>query len=418
MSTEPSARAPQATARSGAPSSASTASATARFAGNKTEGASFLMALQSAGIAPEDASAQPVRAEAEDTDALPGEWSAQGLIPVDVRPNAPAIESNASGLAQNVSQQPSVEVGLSADRAALGAGKAAPGKPGWTTLAAQRTAKATSADAPGSEQLKPGPAGHATQGNSLADASAGGTLALTGWLTQGLQGVSAALASGHLVQGAALSANASATTEGSALGDGALGAAGSALSSDASGRSRDSGGSRDNSAAAAAGWQVDASGADALPGSATEAFADALQHADVQQMAEQVSVWVGAGVQEAELKIDRLGQGPVEVSISMDGARADIVFRSDEAGAREALSQSMAQLQALMQEEGLTLGSMSVASQGRSSSDGAPNRGPGAAVRLDKNAAGAQGLQDALDRALDKALSPSGGRPGGVDVFV
>jgi flagellar hook-length control protein FliK len=302
----------------------------------------------------------------------------------------------------------------------LGAGKPNLGKPGWTTLAAQRAAQSNGTE-PRSSEAQKAPV--------LMDAAqtSGAAALADGLLQQGPQAVQAALGTSHLgpfAQGgaarAAAALGASGNGEGMDRTEGTSDAPGAGLTLGTATRQRDAssyGGGRDHSAGAA-GWQVDASGASASGSTGTEAFADALQHADVQQMAEQVSLWVASGVKEAELQIDQLGQEPVLVSISMDGARADVVFRSDEAGAREALSQSMAQLQALMQQEGLTLGSMSVGTQGRPSSDGAPNRGAGAALRLEKSGAGPQGLHPALDRAIDQALSASSGRPGGVDVFV
>lgn len=439
MSTEPSVRAPQSAARSGPASSTAASSAQKKTPNTSTEGASFLLALQSADAQAEPSDALMGLADADDKrlrsdESLPP-WAAWGQVPTELPRDEPAPTSalGAGQQALGLPQQPlgnrsAAEPGSALAPGASGAGKSAAGKPGWTTLAAQRMAQTPNTQTRASDAQK-AEAAAGPFGASADSTRADGAGALGAWLAHSLSGVQAALAGGplgHAGAGAAATTKAAAA-EGAGLDDGPLGLFDAASSSPATGgaRSRDanaSGGGRDNPATAGAGWQVEMGGADLSAKAGTEAFGEALMHnADVEHMAEQVSLWVASGVKEAELQIDRLGQGPVEVSISMDGARADIVFRSDEAGARDALNQSMAQLQALMQQEGLTLGSMSVASQGKPSSDGAPHRGPGAALRLEKNAPHASGLPDALDRALDRALSGRGGssaRPGGVDVFV
>lgn len=82
------------------------------------------------------------------------------------------------------------------------------------------------------------------------------------------------------------------------------------------------------------------------------------------QVAEQVSYWVSQNVQNAELKLDGLGQTPVEVSIHLQGNEAQISFRSDEAATRGILESAGAHLKDILQKEGLVLTGVSVGTSG------------------------------------------------------
>jgi flagellar hook-length control protein FliK len=92
------------------------------------------------------------------------------------------------------------------------------------------------------------------------------------------------------------------------------------------------------------------------------------------QVAEQVSYWVSQNVQNAELKLDGLGQNPVEVSISMQGNEAQISFRSDEAATRGLLESAGAHLKDMLLREGLVLGGVSVGTSGSGDSNGNERR--------------------------------------------
>lgn len=90
-------------------------------------------------------------------------------------------------------------------------------------------------------------------------------------------------------------------------------------------------------------------------------------------VAEQVNYWIGRGVQNAEMQLDGLGEGPVKVSIALQGQEARVEFRADQAHTRQVLEDSMPHLRELLAREGLTLSGMSV---GTSGSDGAAGRQP------------------------------------------
>lgn len=90
------------------------------------------------------------------------------------------------------------------------------------------------------------------------------------------------------------------------------------------------------------------------------------------QVAEQVSYWVSQGVQNAELELDGLGEGAVQVSIALQGQEARVEFRADQAHVRQVLEDSMPQLRDLLAREGLVLSGVSVGASGADGHGGRP----------------------------------------------
>ena len=88
-------------------------------------------------------------------------------------------------------------------------------------------------------------------------------------------------------------------------------------------------------------------------------------------VAEQVNYWIGRDVQNAELKLDGLGEGAVKVNISLIGNEARVEFRTDQAETRQVLEGAVSHLKDLLGSEGLVLSSVSV---GTSGSGGAESR--------------------------------------------
>lgn len=82
------------------------------------------------------------------------------------------------------------------------------------------------------------------------------------------------------------------------------------------------------------------------------------------RVAEQVSYWIGRGAQNAELEVEGLGEGPVKVSIELQGQEARVEFRADQAQTRQVLQDAMPHLRELLEREGLVLSGMSVGSSG------------------------------------------------------
>ena len=81
-------------------------------------------------------------------------------------------------------------------------------------------------------------------------------------------------------------------------------------------------------------------------------------------VAEKVAYWISNDVQKAEMKLDGIGDKPVEVSIRMQGNEAHIAFRSDELQARAALENASVHLKDMLQREGLVLSGVSVGTSG------------------------------------------------------
>lgn len=86
-------------------------------------------------------------------------------------------------------------------------------------------------------------------------------------------------------------------------------------------------------------------------------------------VAEQVSYWISNDVQNAEMKLDGMGDHPVEVSIRMHGNEAHIAFRTDEIQTREVLENASLHLKDMLQREGVILSGVSVGTSGAGDSD-------------------------------------------------
>lgn len=93
------------------------------------------------------------------------------------------------------------------------------------------------------------------------------------------------------------------------------------------------------------------------------------------RVAEQVSYWVGRGAQNAELEVEGLGEGPVQVSIELQGQEARVEFRADQAQTRQVLQDSMPHLRELLEREGLVLSGLSVGTSGSERGSGQSSEG-------------------------------------------
>lgn len=92
-------------------------------------------------------------------------------------------------------------------------------------------------------------------------------------------------------------------------------------------------------------------------------------------VAEKVSYWISNNVQNAEMKLDGVGDRPVEVSIRMQGNEAHVAFRTDELQTRAALESASEHLKNMLQREGLVLSGVSVGTSGTGDS-GPQDRNP------------------------------------------
>lgn len=81
-------------------------------------------------------------------------------------------------------------------------------------------------------------------------------------------------------------------------------------------------------------------------------------------VAQEVAYYVSQDVQSAEMKLEGVGGGPVEVSINMQGQEAQVVFRTNELQTREMLEGATTQLRDLLQQQGVTLTGVFVGGSG------------------------------------------------------
>jgi flagellar hook-length control protein FliK len=93
-------------------------------------------------------------------------------------------------------------------------------------------------------------------------------------------------------------------------------------------------------------------------------------------VAEQVNYWIGREVQNAELKLDGMGDSPIKVNISLSGNEARVEFRTDQVETRQVLEGAVAHLKDLLGSEGLVLSSVSVGTSNAGSADSREGKPP------------------------------------------
>jgi flagellar hook-length control protein FliK len=128
-------------------------------------------------------------------------------------------------------------------------------------------------------------------------------------------------------------------------------------------------------------------------------------------VAETVAYWVTQGVQNAKLTVDGLGQGPVEVSISLANDQAQVQFMTDQPQTQQVLQNSASRLRDLLAAHGLQLTALSVGSQG-TQREGSQRfaREPAAGVQTTRVGAataagsGPVGVRRPVDAAVGRSL--------------
>lgn len=110
------------------------------------------------------------------------------------------------------------------------------------------------------------------------------------------------------------------------------------------------------------------------------------------ELAARVSLLAVDGVQQAELQLHPADMGPVAVQIVVDGAQAQVSFHAAQAETRQALEQSLPDLAAALQSQGLTLSGGGVFQQASrdaqdrdndaGQADGRGSRGNGSTARV------------------------------------
>ena len=127
-------------------------------------------------------------------------------------------------------------------------------------------------------------------------------------------------------------------------------------------------------------------------------------------VAEKVSYWITNNVQNAELKLDGIGERPVEVSIRMQGNEAHVSFRTDELQTRAALENAGVHLKDMLQREGLVLSGVSVGTAGTGDSGGQDRKSRQGARQATVNT-----IQPVLSDRHSVSTRVGGG---GLDLFV
>jgi flagellar hook-length control protein FliK len=126
------------------------------------------------------------------------------------------------------------------------------------------------------------------------------------------------------------------------------------------------------------------------------------------QLASQLSIWVRAGVQQAQLHLNPAELGPVQVAIALEGSAAQVRLVAEHATTRQALEQALPALAGQLAEAGLMLAGGGVFDQsGPREGPATPghqalrSRAPGSAAAADLPATGTtlprpRGLVDLL----------------------
>lgn len=152
-------------------------------------------------------------------------------------------------------------------------------------------------------------------------------------------------------------------------------------------------------------------GSDASQAAAASTYVlDPLSAAPDVAIAQRVHYWISRGVQTAEMQLDTLGGGLVDVSVTVQGNEAAVEFRTDQPEARRLLQDAMPHLKDLLRSEGMTLagGYVGTSAQQDPSAQGRkPDAGRAAVV---------QGQADSNGLARSVQPVQTSGRT--VDVFV
>jgi flagellar hook-length control protein FliK len=105
------------------------------------------------------------------------------------------------------------------------------------------------------------------------------------------------------------------------------------------------------------------------------------------ELAANVSLLAADGVHQAELQLNPADMGPVAVQIIVDGAQAQVSFHAAQADTRQALEQSLPDLAAALQGQGLTLSGGGVFQQARRDAQAGDAEGGGSNDRSGRAAA-------------------------------
>ncbi|MDB5848725.1 MAG: hypothetical protein JWP29_2477 [Rhodoferax sp.] len=137
-------------------------------------------------------------------------------------------------------------------------------------------------------------------------------------------------------------------------------------------------------------------------------------------VADQVSTWIGQGVQNAELTLDGLNSERVDVKISMSGKEAHVEFRSDQPATREMLAGSLAHLKDLLSSQGVVLTGVTVSHSGAELASGQQQQSRAREGRdsRDGQSRGMAGESRAVAAVAPSVASAARAPAGTLDLFV
>jgi flagellar hook-length control protein FliK len=78
------------------------------------------------------------------------------------------------------------------------------------------------------------------------------------------------------------------------------------------------------------------------------------------QVADQVNYWIGRGATNAEVSVEGLTENPIHISIAMQGQEASVQFRAEQEQTRQVLQDAVPHLRNLLEQQGLSLGDVSI----------------------------------------------------------
>jgi flagellar hook-length control protein FliK len=107
--------------------------------------------------------------------------------------------------------------------------------------------------------------------------------------------------------------------------------------------------------------------------------APAGSHAFAQELGQQVSWFVGQDVKHARIRLHPEELGSLDLKISVNHGRVDVVFHAQHPGAVTAVQQSLPQLDQMLAQHGLSLGNTEVGQHDRGEHAGNGSHGDGVA---------------------------------------
>lgn len=109
-------------------------------------------------------------------------------------------------------------------------------------------------------------------------------------------------------------------------------------------------------------------------------------HAFAQELGQQIAWSVGHDVKQARIRLHPEELGSLDLKISVNHNRVDLVFHAQHPGAVNAVQQSLPQLDQMLAQHGLSLGNAEVGQHDRGDQDGQAGRGEGRAETADVQA--------------------------------